>query len=66
MCDRGTPDAPLTEAEFERRLSELIQAARTNEIDIRGWYPIRGLDEDRDWDVGTVELAGEGEDGASI
>lgn len=51
MSNDTTPTDQVVDSPFERRLTELIQTARTNGLDVRGSYAIRGIDDDTRWDV---------------
>jgi hypothetical protein len=54
--DHGPPTAITTEEEFHEALRRLVLEADSNDIDVRGGWPIVG--DERGWDLEIVETAG--------
>jgi hypothetical protein len=50
-------EPPSDEEEFRRALGELIRAARTNDVDVRGGWRIDGADGTTDMGVEIYRLA---------
>lgn len=51
------PDGPSDGHEFHQALSELLRAARTNDIDVCGGWRIGGVDETHDFSIEILPLA---------
>lgn len=52
------PSEPMTDEEFHCQLTQLLQTAAANGVDVRGGWACQTEDDNTDWDIEIIDSSG--------